>query len=305
MDSAEVDKLKTESFDENSGLDNRETEEILIHMNRQDQPVAHKVAEVIPVVARAVDLIVENMKQGGRLIYVGAGTSGRLGVLDAAECPPTFGLGDGVVVGLIAGGDVALRHAVENAEDSYEEGCRDICALDLNQLDSVVGISASGRTPYVLGALNEANRVGSLTISISNNITSKIGLVSSVAIDVDTGPEVLAGSTRLKAGTSQKLVLNMISTAVMVRLGRVYQNLMVDMRVSNDKLRRRALRIVEAACECTENAAQRLLESAHGDVKAAIVMGSLGVDYDDAQRRLHKTKGMVRAALTLGIEVKE
>lgn len=305
MDSAEVDKLKTESFDENSGLDNRATEEILIHMNRQDQTVAHRVADVIPLVARAVDLIAENMKQGGRLIYVGAGTSGRLGVLDAAECPPTFGLGDGVVVGLIAGGDVALRHAVENAEDSYDEGRRDVCALGLNQLDSVVGISASGRTPYVLGALDEANRIGSLTISVSNNITSKIGAVSRVAIDVDTGPEVLAGSTRLKAGTAQKLVLNMISTAVMVRLGRVYQNLMVDMRVSNDKLRRRAVRIVEAACACTENVAQGLLESAHGDVKAAIVMGSLGVDYDDAQRRLHKTKGLVRAALTLATEVKE
>lgn len=297
MYSLDIDNLRTESFEEDKGLDNGTTLEMLQYMNQQDQTVPQIVAQVVPQVAQAVDLIVDKMRQGGRLIYMGAGSSGRLGVLDAAECAPTFGVEDGVVVGIIAGGDTALRRAVENMEDDHERGGRDVVELDITGKDSVVGLSASGRTPYVMGALEEAKRRGATTIAISNNLGSKIGIMSDVAIEADTGPEVLAGSTRLKAGTAQKLILNMISTGVMVRLGKVYRNLMIDMRATNEKLERRAIRIVAAACDCSDGEASDLLRQAGGDIKTAIVAYLLALDVSQARQRLERAGGLVRVAL--------
>ena len=297
MSSSDIDDLRTESFDQDRGLDDRTTREILEYMNQHDQGVPRAVAKAIPDIARAVNLIAGRMKQGGRLIYVGAGSSGRLGVLDAAECPPTFGVGYDLVIGIIAGGGEALRRAVEYIEDSQDEGVQDVAHLGITAMDSVVGISASGRTPYVIGALEEAKRRGAATIAVSNNSASKIGSLSDVAIDIDTGPEVLAGSTRLKAGTAQKLVLNMLSTTVMVQLGKVYQNLMVDMRATNGKLVRRAIRIITAACQCSDKDATRLFEDSDGDIKAAIVMGLLGLSYNEARQRLSRANGYVRKAL--------
>lgn len=297
MKIVDVDDLSTEQFGHDEGLDAMDTTEILQRMNRSDRSVPDAVAGAIPDVARAVDSIAERMARGGRLIYIGAGSSGRLGVLDAAECPPTFGISSDLVVGVIAGGDSAIRHAVENAEDSLEQGEGDIKELRVTERDTVVGISASGRTPYVMGALNYAKSCGALTVAISNNVNSKIGILSDIAIDVETGPEVLAGSTRLKAGTAQKLVLNMISTAVMVRLGKVYRNLMVDMRPTNQKLERRARRIIAAACQCSDENADALFRAASGNIKAAIVMGILKIQYEEAVQRLYQAGGYVRAAV--------
>lgn len=281
-------------------LDSLSSLELLNLMNQQDQTVAIQVSKVLPSVAQVVDKISENMAIGGRLIYVGAGTSGRLGVLDAAECPPTFGVDYQTVIAIIAGGTQAIQHAVEKAEDDMGQGAHDLELLEISPLDSVVGISASGRTPYVIGALRYAASRKALTISVSNNVNSEIGCASALAIEVETGPEVLVGSTRLKAGTAQKLVLNMISTAVMVRMGKTYKNLMIDMRPTNQKLIDRGKRMIATVCQCSQEKAAEAFEKAHANIKVAIVMEKRGCDYETAVDLLGKSGGHVQQALLLG-----
>jgi N-acetylmuramic acid 6-phosphate etherase len=266
-------------------------------MNQEDKRVAEAVERELPAISEAIDGAVERMRRGGRLIYAGAGTSGRLAVLDAAECPPTFSSPPELVVGLIAGGEPALTRAVEGAEDSREAGRDDVARLDCGRHDTVVGVAASGRTPYVLGAMEEAKRRGALVIGLACNRPSPVGDLADVSIAPLVGPEVLTGSTRLKAGTAQKMVLNMLSTGVMVRLGKAFSNLMVDVQATNAKLRGRARRIVAEACEVDETQAAQLLEAAGGEVKVAIVSGLIGVRPDEARMRLKDADGVVRKAL--------
>lgn len=278
-------------------LDAMSVADILRVMNDEDAGVAAAVAVAIAQIVRAVDLAVAALSAGGRLVYLGAGTSGRLGVLDAAECPPTFGTDPAQVVGLLAGGPEAMFRAVEGAEDSRRLGVNDLAAIGLTDRDVVVGIAASGRTPYVLGGLDHARGVGAATVAVSCTPNAEISGHADVAIEVDNGPEVLTGSTRLKAGTSQKLVLNMISTATMVRLGKVYGNLMVDVRPSNEKLVARAVRIVRAATDCDEPTARQALDEADGHAKTAIVAILCGVDAATARERLSAGSGFVREAV--------
>ena len=280
-----------------ASLDKLPAGEIAWLMNQEDKRVAEAVEVELPAIAQAIDGIVERLRRGGRLIYAGAGTSGRLAVLDAAECPPTFNTPPGLVVGLIAGGDVALTRAVEGGEDNAEAGRDDIAGLHCRAEDTVVGVAASGRTPYVLGAMEEAKRRGALVIGLACNRPSPVGDLADVSISPLVGPEVLTGSTRLKAGTAQKMVLNMLSTGSMVRLGKTYSNLMVDVQATNAKLRGRARRIVAEACGVDEARAAELLGSAGGEVKVAIVSGLTGVSPDEARARLRDTGGVVRAAL--------
>jgi len=278
-------------------LDAMSVSELLTAMNDEDRRVPAAVSDAIPEIARAVELAVAALGGGGRLIYVGAGTSGRLGVLDAAECPPTFGTDPGQVVGLLAGGRGAMFEAVENAEDSVELAVADLQAIGLTERDVVVGIAASGRTPYVIGGLDHARGIGAATVALACNADAEISRHADVAIEVDNGPEVLTGSTRLKAGTSQKLILNMISTAAMVRLGKVYGNLMVDVRPTNEKLVDRAARIVQAATDCDRVTAESALAAADGHAKTAIVAILCGVDTDTARSRLAAADGFVRGAI--------
>lgn len=277
-------------------IDELSTADLLRVINDADREVAAAVAAEIPRIALAVDAIVARLEQGGRLFYIGAGTSGRLGVLDASECPPTFGVSPDLVQGIIAGGDVALRRSVEGAEDDAAEGAADLRARGVTARDAVVGIAASGRTPYIVGALEYARSAGTLTVALSCVEGASIAARAEIAIAPVTGPEVLTGSTRLKAGTATKLVLNSISTAVMVRMGYVFGNLMVNVQPANDKLRDRARRIVAAATGLGEAEAARLLESA-GGVKTAIAMHSLGVTRQVAQERIAAAKGRLRQAL--------
>jgi N-acetylmuramic acid 6-phosphate etherase len=242
--------------------------------------------------------VVEALRAGGRLVYLGAGTSGRLGVLDAAECPPTFGTSPELVIGLLAGGDEAMFHAVEGAEDSGERAVADLERIGFGAKDVLVGIAASGRTPYVIAGLGHARRFGAATVSIACNPGAEVSRAAQVSIELDNGPEVLTGSTRLKAGTSQKLVLNMISTAAMVRLGKVYGNLMVDVQPTNEKLVDRAVRIVAEATGCPEDEAQRALDASDGHAKTAIVMILRGVGAAEARERLARADGFVRRAIS-------
>lgn len=278
-------------------LDEFTVEELLRAMNDEDRLVPDAVRRVLPDVERAVDLAVAALRAGGRLIYVGAGTSGRLGVLDAAECPPTFGVPPGLVVGVLAGGDAAMFRSEEGAEDSAERGRDDLAARGLTADDAVVGIAASGRTPYAIGALDYARSVGAATVALSCNPGSAISAHGDVAIEIDNGPEVLTGSTRLKAGTSQKLVLNMISTAAMVRTGKAYSNLMVDVAPSNVKLADRVVRIIREATGVDEAAARAASAAADHHAKTAIVMILAGVDASAARERLAAADGFVRAAI--------
>ncbi|WP_417310443.1 N-acetylmuramic acid 6-phosphate etherase [Devosia sp.] len=269
---------------------------IVAAMNAEDAKVHAAVKLVLPQVAEAVDAIVAAFKGGGRLIYLGAGTSGRLGVLDASECPPTFGVPQGMVIGLIAGGDKAIRYPVEGAEDDRDGGRRDLESVDASAKDVVVGIAVSGRTPYVIGALEHAKQVGATTVALSCNPASAIAALADVAISPVVGPEALTGSTRLKSGTAQKLVLNMLTTASMIRIGKSYENLMVDVSVSNEKLAARAARIVVAATECTPEAALRYLAESGNDVKLAILMALTGLDADAAREKLVDADGFLRRA---------
>ena len=280
-------------------LDTMSELEIVTAINDEDARVPLAIAKKLPEIAQAARWAVEAFEQGGRLFYMGAGTSGRLGVLDAAECPPTFGVDPGMVVGLIAGGEKAFLKAIEGAEDSRELGRSDLEAHGLTARDFVVGIAASGRTPYVLGGLEYAKSVGCRTAAIACNPGSAVGQAADLAIEVEVGPEVLTGSTRLKSGTAQKLILNMISTASMVRAGKAYQNLMVDVMQTNEKLHVRAENIVIDATGVERAEARRAIDAAGGSVKCAITMLLAGCDADEARRRLDEAKGHVRAAIGL------
>jgi N-acetylmuramic acid 6-phosphate etherase len=273
------------------------TKAILRLMNRNDRDVARVVGKQIPAIARAVDAIVRSIRNGGRLIYVGAGTSGRLGVLDASECPPTFGVAPHLVQGVIAGGKRALTSAVEGAEDSPANGERDLRAKRISGNDVVVGISASGATPYVTGALKFARQRGATTIAITSNPGAPITRRAQIVIAPAAGPEILTGSTRMKAGTSQKLVLNMLSTAAMVRLGHVYENLMIDLMLTNQKLRDRSLRILAEASGKNVSAAEHALRQSGHRPRVALLMLKLGVDAEKARARLALAKGNLRKAL--------
>ena len=271
--------------------------EIVRTMNREDALVAAAVAAEAEHIAAAIAGIAARLRRGGRLIYVGTGTSGRLGVLDAAECPPTFDTPPELVVGLIAGGVNALTRSSESSEDSADAGRADLAALKVCNVDAVVGISASGRTPYVLGATGLAADRGSLTVGIACNTGTKLERAVDIMIHPVVGPEVLSGSTRLKAGTAQKMVLNMLSTGAMVLLGKTFENLMVDMRASNEKLRDRALRILGAATGLDAQESRELLADCDGELKVAIVAALAGVDAVGARERLARSDGVVRAAI--------
>ncbi|MFA3779981.1 N-acetylmuramic acid 6-phosphate etherase [Yersinia sp. 1652 StPb PI] len=278
-------------------LDKLSTLEMLTCFNDEDRKVPEAIRLVLPAIAQAVDLAAESLKQGGRLIYLGAGTSGRLGVLDASECPPTFGVPHGRVIGLIAGGPGALFKAVEGAEDDIALGVRDLQDLKLTATDMVVGLAASGRTPYVIGALRYARQLGCPTAAISCNPDSPIAQEAQVAISPVVGPEALTGSTRMKSGTAQKLVLNMLSTGAMVRLGKVYQNLMVDVKATNVKLVDRACRIVVEATGASRAEAENALSQTEFNVKPAILMILKGVSAEQARQDLQQHNGYLRAAL--------
>lgn len=279
-------------------IDKLDTLELLTTINAQDQHVPIAVAKVLPAIAAAVDAIVVAFQQGGRLIYMGAGTSGRLGVLDASECPPTFSVPADMVIGLIAGGPEAMFRAQEGAEDNVELGAEDLRQLTLTQKDVVVGIAASGRTPYVLGGLAYAREMGATTVALACNSSSAIGRLADIAIEPNVGPEVITGSTRLRSGTAQKLVLNMLSTASMIRIGKVYQNLMVDLHASNFKLAARALRIVMQATDATEAQATAALQAADNQVKLAILMLLSGLDKAVATVRLEQHQGVLGKAVS-------
>jgi N-acetylmuramic acid 6-phosphate etherase len=291
-------QLNTEAIDSRfSKIDTLSTVDLLKLFNDGDKSVAEEVAKVLPKVAEAITEITRRMELGGRLIYVGAGTSGRLGVLDASECIPTFSLEDGLVIGIIAGGDTALRTGIEGAEDIQEGAIEDLKKMNLSKKDSLVGIAASGRTPYVIGALKYAKEIGAASIALSCNLNSELSKYADIAIEVDTGAEILAGSTRLKAGTAQKLVLNMISTVSMIKLGKTYGNLMVDLQVSNIKLRDRAIRIIQAATSCDVKKAKDALQESKDQVKVAIVMILLDTSAEKALELLKASGSRVRAAL--------
>lgn len=285
-------------FTEN--IDTVPTSEMVRLINQEDARVAAAVAVELDNIARAIDAIAERMQRGGRLIYIGAGTSGRLGVLDASECPPTFSTSPELVVALIAGGKRAITESVEGAEDEYDLGARQVAELHITHNDSVVAVAASGGTPYVLGGIEAARKCGALTISLACNRPSKLEEVVEIGIAPLVGPEVIAGSTRLKAGTAQKLVLNMISTGVMVKLGKTFGNLMVDVQTNNSKLRDRARYIVAQACGISLEESTRVLEACNGEVKAAIVSELAGVSPEQARQLLKEAGGMVRKALSLG-----
>jgi N-acetylmuramic acid 6-phosphate etherase len=291
-------QLNTEAIDSRfSKIDTLSTIDLLKLFNDSDKSVAEEVAKVLPKVAEAINEITMRMELGGRLIYVGAGTSGRLGVLDASECIPTFSLEEGLVIGIIAGGDTALRTGIEGAEDVLEGSIEDLKKIAFSKKDSLVGIAASGRTPYVIGALKYAKEIGAGSIALSCNLNSELSKYANIAIEVDTGAEILAGSTRLKAGTAQKLVLNMISTVSMINLGKTYGNLMVDLQVSNIKLRDRAIRIIQAATNCDVKKAKDALQESKDQVKVAIVMILLDSSAERALELLKASGSRVRAAL--------
>jgi N-acetylmuramic acid 6-phosphate etherase len=286
-------------------IDSRSTEEILVLVNNEDKKVALAVETQIPYIAKAVELVIEAFRNDGRLIYVGAGTSGRLGVLDAVECPPTFGTEPDIIQGLIAGGKKAMFHAQEGAEDYEEKGARDIDNKNIKENDVVCGIAASLRTPYVIGAIKRANQCGAHTLYVTTNPRSSFYLpefsdlasVIDVAICPEVGPEIIMGSTRMKSGTAQKLVLNMITTAAMIRLGKVYQNMMIDLQMTNLKLRERAKRIIMIITGVSYDEATDYLTKSSFHVKTALVMIKASVSQDEARKRLINSNGFVRAAI--------
>ena len=291
-------KLATEQRNPRSmNLDALSTEDVLRLINAEDQAVPQAVADEIPYIAEAVETVAAALRAGGRLIYVGAGTSGRLGVLDAAECPPTFGCEPGMVIGVMAGGRSAMFEAREGCEDRPEDGASAMRALPVKGDDVVCGVSASGRTPFVAGALREAQKAGAKTLYVTTIPRAEFQTEVDVAICAAVGPEVLTGSTRMKSGTAQKLILNMITTAAMVRLGKVYENLMVDVQANNEKLRERAKRIVMSVAGVSYEEAEHALNTTDGHVKTALVVVLAGVDADEARARLTRAKGYMRDAL--------
>jgi N-acetylmuramic acid 6-phosphate etherase len=294
-------RLPTERVDDRyAAIDTTSVADLATLMNEADMTVPAAVRAALPQIVAAIDAVIDGLARGGRLIYVGAGSAGRLGILDAAECPPTFNTPHGLVQAVIAGGDGALALAVEGAEDDVPAGDRAVADHGITGADVVVGISASGHTPFVLAAVRAAAHVGAVTIGLSCNTMTPLSAVVSHPIEVPVGPEVVAGSTRLKAGTAQKLVLNMISTIAMVRLGKTYGNLMVDLRVTNAKLRHRAVRIIQRVTGAPWEAAEEALDAAGLDVKTAIVTIGASCDVADARRRLAAAGGRLREALAAG-----
>ncbi len=283
---------------ETGNLDCMPAIEIATVMNKEDEKVVAGVHAVLPQIAKTIEYTVSSLQSGGRIIYIGAGTSGRLGVLDASECPPTFGISTDTVIGLIAGGKDALIRAVDGAEDSCTLGREDLRHIGLKSCDTVIGLAASGRTPYVLYGLRYAKQIGCHTAAIACNQHSAIGKEADVAIEPNVGPEVLTGSTRLKAGTAQKMILNMISTASMVKMGYTYENFMVNMQASNEKLKVRAQNIVMAATACDRETTEAALREANGRVKTAIVMLMLKIPAGKGEEVLDHAHGRVRKALT-------
>ncbi|BET95323.1 N-acetylmuramic acid 6-phosphate etherase [Xenorhabdus sp. TCT-1] len=280
-------------------IDQRSTLDMLRIINDEDKKVAIAVEKTLPRIASVVDKVAEAFRQGGRLIYSGAGTSGRLGILDASECPPTYGTKPEQVIGLIAGGHQAILQAVENAEDNRQLGTEDLKALHFNQRDVLVGIAASGRTPYVLGAMEYAQSVGATVACISCNPDSPMVQLADIAITPIVGPEVITGSSRMKAGTAQKLILNMITTGAMIRIGKVYGNLMVDVEATNAKLIERQKNIVMAATECSREMAERALNACGGHCKTAIVMILSGINAEEAKALLAENQGLIRPAISI------
>ncbi len=290
--------LITEQRNPNSmNVDSLSALEIVQLMNEEDKQVPLAIEKCLPQIAQAVERIVAAFQQGGRLVYIGAGTSGRLGVLDASECPPTFGVSPEIVKGIIAGGERALRHPIEGAEDSKTQAVVDLQTIQFSSKDVLVGIAASGRTPYVIGALEYAKSLGSVTVSIASNPNSAMANIVDIAIDTVVGPEVLTGSSRLKSGTAQKLVLNMLTTASMILMGKCYQNLMVDVQASNEKLKARAIRIVMQATDCDKALAEETLKQADQNAKLAIMMILSGLDRAQAEALLEKHHGKLQLAL--------
>ena len=290
--------LITEQRNPNSmHVDSLSALEIVQLMNEEDKQVPLAIEKCLPQIAQAVERIVAAFQQGGRLVYIGAGTSGRLGVLDASECPPTFGVSPEMVKGIIAGGERALRHPIEGAEDSKEQAVVDLQTIQFSSKDVLVGIAASGRTPYVVGALEYAKSLGSATVSIASNPNSAMANIVDIAIDTVVGPEVLTGSSRLKSGTAQKLVLNMLTTASMILMGKCYQNLMVDVQASNEKLKARAIRIVMQATDCDKALAEETLKQAEQNAKLAIMMILSGLDRAQAEALLETHQGKLQLAL--------
>ena len=290
--------LITEQRNPNSmNVDSLSALEIVQLMNDEDKQVPLAIEKCLPQIAQAVERIVAAFQKGGRLVYIGAGTSGRLGVLDASECPPTFGVSPEMVKGIIAGGERALRHPIEGAEDSKAQSVIDLQTIQFSSKDVLVGIAASGRTPYVIGALEYAKSLGSVTVSIASNPNSAMANIVDIAIDTVVGPEVLTGSSRLKSGTAQKLVLNMLTTASMILMGKCYQNLMVDVQASNEKLKARAIRIVMQATDCDKALAEETLNQADQNAKLAIMMILSGLDRAQAEALLEKHHGKLQLAL--------
>ena len=290
--------LITEQRNPNSmHVDSLSALEIVQLMNKEDKQVPLAIEKCLPQIAQAVECIVAAFQQGGRLVYIGAGTSGRLGVLDASECPPTFGVSPEMVKGIIAGGERALRHPIEGAEDSKTHAVVDLQTIQFSSKDVLVGIAASGRTPYVIGALEYAKSLGSVTVSIASNPNSAMANIVDIAIDTVVGPEVLTGSSRLKSGTAQKLVLNMLTTASMILMGKCYQNLMVDVQASNEKLKARAIHIVMQATDCDKALAEETLKLADQNAKLAIMMILSGLDRAQAEALLEKHQGKLQLAL--------
>ncbi|OOR99009.1 N-acetylmuramic acid 6-phosphate etherase [Haemophilus paracuniculus] len=291
-------QMITEQRNPNSmNIDRLSALEIVRIINNEDKQVALAVEKALPQVAAAVEKIVQAFQNGGRLVYVGAGTSGRLGVLDASECPPTFGVPPEMVVGLIAGGERALRHPIEGAEDNREAGVADLQGVGFSSKDVLVGIAASGRTPYVIGAMQYAKSLGAAVVSIASNPASAMAEIADIAIDTVVGAEVLTGSSRMKSGTAQKLVLNMLTTASMILFGKCYQNLMVDVQASNEKLKARAVRIVMQATECSKEQAETTLQQANNHAKLAILMILANVDKTTAEQMLASNQGRLKLAL--------
>ncbi|KGJ50107.1 N-acetylmuramic acid-6-phosphate etherase [Clostridium sp. NCR] len=298
MDKLNLSKLTTESRNQNTlNIDKVSTLEMVKMINEEDKKVANAIEIELPKIAEAIDGIVERMQKGGRLIYIGAGTSGRLGILDASECPPTYGVSEELVQGLIAGGQEAIFRAKEGAEDSKELAVLDLKDKHLNENDTVVGIAASGRTPYVIGGLEYANEIGALTISVTCNADSQVAKEAKIAISPVVGAEVVTGSTRLKSGTAQKLVLNMLSTGSMIKMGKVYGNLMVDVKATNEKLVERSKKIVCEATGVSFKEAETILNETGFDVKLSIFMILSNLEKEEAKVILEMNNGYIAKAL--------
>ncbi|WP_257797584.1 N-acetylmuramic acid 6-phosphate etherase [Aggregatibacter actinomycetemcomitans] len=293
-----LEKMLSEQRNPNTmHIDSLSPLEVVTLLNKEDKLVAVAVEKNLPQIAQAVERIVAAFQAGGRLVYLGAGTSGRLGVLDASECPPTFGVPSGMVVGLIAGGETALRNAVEGAEDNAAAGEQDLRHINFSAKDVLVGIAASGRTPYVIGGLNYAKQLGATTVSLVSNPNAAMSDIADIAITTAVGPEALTGSSRLKSGTAQKMVLNMLTTAAMICLGKCYQNLMVDVQATNQKLKARAIRIVIQATDCDATTAEQTLQITNGNAKLAIMMLLSGLDKTQAEVLLVQNQRRLQGAL--------